>query len=173
MQMKVCFHKLFHWIIWFQDIDVLNSWRQYRQNLDNQICLVRKFHSCCFSWNDRKTTHLKFSLWKCRSARLNYFIIDVHKSRQRVNIYLFNRFCFVRRRTRSLNAPSPIQQFGPCGRIMKNSAMVMWVYKFRKYLFHFISNINVHSEKFRSNIYSYISHWITSIDWFLIVINYN
>lgn len=31
------------------------------------------------------------------------------------------------RRTRSLNAPSPIQQFGPCGRIMKNSAMVMQV----------------------------------------------
>lgn len=29
------------------------------------------------------------------------------------------------RRTRSLNAPSPICQFGPCGRIMKNSAMVM------------------------------------------------
>ena len=29
------------------------------------------------------------------------------------------------RRTRSLNAPSPVQQFGPCGRIMKNSAMVM------------------------------------------------
>lgn len=29
------------------------------------------------------------------------------------------------RRTRSLNAPSPFQQFGPCGRIMKNSAMVM------------------------------------------------
>nr|CAD7444929.1 unnamed protein product [Timema bartmani] len=28
-------------------------------------------------------------------------------------------------RTRSLNAPSPIQQFGPCGRIMKNSAMVI------------------------------------------------
>ncbi|KAK4289307.1 hypothetical protein Pmani_037716, partial [Petrolisthes manimaculis] len=27
-------------------------------------------------------------------------------------------------RTRSLNAPSPIQQFGPCGRIMRNSAMV-------------------------------------------------
>ncbi|XP_066992374.2 NAD kinase isoform X2 [Anabrus simplex] len=32
-----------------------------------------------------------------------------------------------RRRTRSLNAPSPIQQFGPCGRIMKNSAMVMTI----------------------------------------------
>ncbi|CAG9564978.1 unnamed protein product [Danaus chrysippus] len=31
------------------------------------------------------------------------------------------------RRTRSLNAPSPIQQFGPCGRIMKNSAMVMQI----------------------------------------------
>ncbi|XP_076763647.1 NAD kinase isoform X1 [Xylocopa sonorina] len=30
-------------------------------------------------------------------------------------------------RTRSLNAPSPIQQFGPCGRIMKNSAMVMTI----------------------------------------------
>ncbi|CAG9564977.1 unnamed protein product [Danaus chrysippus] len=30
-------------------------------------------------------------------------------------------------RTRSLNAPSPIQQFGPCGRIMKNSAMVMQI----------------------------------------------
>ncbi|KAK0080038.1 hypothetical protein PV325_000500 [Microctonus aethiopoides] len=33
----------------------------------------------------------------------------------------------VLRRTRSLNAPSPIQQFGPCGRIMKNSAMVMTI----------------------------------------------
>ncbi|XP_045475805.1 NAD kinase-like isoform X6 [Harmonia axyridis] len=31
------------------------------------------------------------------------------------------------KRTRSLNAPSPIQQFGPCGRIMKNSAMVMTI----------------------------------------------
>ncbi|XP_050424623.1 NAD kinase-like isoform X8 [Adelges cooleyi] len=30
-------------------------------------------------------------------------------------------------RTRSLNAPSPVQQFGPCGRIMKNSAMVMTI----------------------------------------------
>ncbi|KAF3420000.1 hypothetical protein E2986_04775 [Frieseomelitta varia] len=33
----------------------------------------------------------------------------------------------VLRRTRSLNAPSPIQQFGPCGRIMKNSSMVMTI----------------------------------------------
>ncbi|XP_049826363.1 NAD kinase-like isoform X6 [Aethina tumida] len=32
-----------------------------------------------------------------------------------------------KRRTRSLNAPSPVQQFGPCGRIMKNSAMVMTI----------------------------------------------
>uniref|UniRef100_A0A182N279 NAD(+) kinase n=1 Tax=Anopheles dirus TaxID=7168 RepID=A0A182N279_9DIPT len=32
-----------------------------------------------------------------------------------------------KRRTRSLNAPSPFQQFGPCGRIMKNSAMVMQI----------------------------------------------
>ncbi|XP_070509586.1 NAD kinase-like isoform X3 [Chironomus tepperi] len=32
-----------------------------------------------------------------------------------------------RLRTRSLNAPSPVQQFGPCGRIMKNSAMVMQI----------------------------------------------
>ncbi|KAI8123837.1 NAD kinase [Lucilia cuprina] len=31
------------------------------------------------------------------------------------------------RRTRSLNAPSPFQQFGPCGRIMKNPAMVMQI----------------------------------------------
>ncbi|XP_034478728.1 NAD kinase isoform X3 [Drosophila innubila] len=30
-------------------------------------------------------------------------------------------------RTRSLNAPSPFQQFGPCGRIMKNSVMVMQI----------------------------------------------
>ncbi|KRJ99315.1 NAD kinase isoform X1 [Drosophila yakuba] len=30
-------------------------------------------------------------------------------------------------RTRSLNAPSPFQHFGPCGRIMKNSAMVMQI----------------------------------------------
>ncbi|XP_025199611.1 NAD kinase-like isoform X3 [Melanaphis sacchari] len=28
------------------------------------------------------------------------------------------------RRTRSLNAPSPVQQFGPCGRIMKTSALI-------------------------------------------------
>ncbi|XP_056632349.1 NAD kinase-like isoform X2 [Diorhabda sublineata] len=35
----------------------------------------------------------------------------------------FNKF----RRTRSLNAPSPVQQFGPCGRIMKNSSMVMTI----------------------------------------------
>ncbi|XP_076364966.1 NAD kinase-like isoform X1 [Tachypleus tridentatus] len=33
----------------------------------------------------------------------------------------------VLRRTRSLNAPSPNYQFGPCGRIMKNSAMVMTI----------------------------------------------
>uniref|UniRef100_A0A1B0B812 NAD(+) kinase n=1 Tax=Glossina palpalis gambiensis TaxID=67801 RepID=A0A1B0B812_9MUSC len=31
------------------------------------------------------------------------------------------------RRTRSLNAPSPFQQFGPCGRIMKNPSMVMQI----------------------------------------------
>ncbi|CAH1406588.1 unnamed protein product [Nezara viridula] len=31
------------------------------------------------------------------------------------------------RRTRSLNAPSPVPQFGPCGRIMKNSAMVITI----------------------------------------------
>uniref|UniRef100_A0A1A9WIX5 NAD(+) kinase n=1 Tax=Glossina brevipalpis TaxID=37001 RepID=A0A1A9WIX5_9MUSC len=30
-------------------------------------------------------------------------------------------------RTRSLNAPSPFQQFGPCGRIMKNPSMVMQI----------------------------------------------
>ncbi|XP_067627510.1 NAD kinase isoform X2 [Eurosta solidaginis] len=30
-------------------------------------------------------------------------------------------------RTRSLNAPSPYQHFGPCGRIMKNPAMVMQI----------------------------------------------
>ncbi|XP_014273678.1 NAD kinase isoform X7 [Halyomorpha halys] len=30
-------------------------------------------------------------------------------------------------RTRSLNAPSPVPQFGPCGRIMKNSAMVITI----------------------------------------------
>ena len=40
------------------------------------------------------------------------------------DVYLSYFFLFSRR-TRSLNAPSPIQQFGPCGRIMKNSAMVM------------------------------------------------
>ncbi|XP_076320273.1 NAD kinase-like isoform X2 [Tachypleus tridentatus] len=31
------------------------------------------------------------------------------------------------RRTRSLNAPSPVYQFGPCGQIMKNVAMVMTI----------------------------------------------
>merc|ERR1719320_2095556 len=33
----------------------------------------------------------------------------------------------MKRRTRSLNAPSPIQQFGPCGRIIKKvrDAMVI------------------------------------------------
>ncbi|XP_024086448.1 NAD kinase-like isoform X5 [Cimex lectularius] len=33
----------------------------------------------------------------------------------------------VPRRTRSLNAPSPVPQFGPCGRILKNSAMVITI----------------------------------------------
>lgn len=32
-----------------------------------------------------------------------------------------------RTRSKSLNAPSPFQQFGPCGRILKNSAMVMQI----------------------------------------------
>ncbi|XP_073977560.1 NAD kinase-like isoform X8 [Rhodnius prolixus] len=31
------------------------------------------------------------------------------------------------RRTRSLNAPSPVPQFGPCGRILKNPAMVITI----------------------------------------------
>ncbi|KAH0812512.1 hypothetical protein GEV33_010276 [Tenebrio molitor] len=44
---------------------------------------------------------------------------DIHKFRQR------RRRSGTWPRTRSLNAPSPIQQFGPCGRIMKNSAMVI------------------------------------------------
>ncbi|XP_076364975.1 NAD kinase-like isoform X9 [Tachypleus tridentatus] len=35
--------------------------------------------------------------------------------------------CNIIGRTRSLNAPSPNYQFGPCGRIMKNSAMVMTI----------------------------------------------
>ncbi|CAG2165483.1 unnamed protein product [Oppiella nova] len=36
--------------------------------------------------------------------------------------------CIINRmRTRSLNAPSPIYQFGPCGRIMKNSTVVMTI----------------------------------------------
>ncbi|RWS31796.1 hypothetical protein B4U80_06474 [Leptotrombidium deliense] len=34
---------------------------------------------------------------------------------------------FVHRRTRSLNAPSPFYQFGPCGRIMKNTALIMTI----------------------------------------------
>jgi len=41
------------------------------------------------------------------------------------DLHSHNSFALFCRRTRSLNAPSPIQQFGPCGRIMKNSAMVM------------------------------------------------
>lgn len=45
----------------------------------------------------------------------------------KTNVFLFPAYVNPRRRTRSLNAPSPFQQFGPCGRIMKNSAMVMWV----------------------------------------------
>ncbi|XP_072394319.1 NAD kinase-like isoform X3 [Diabrotica undecimpunctata] len=40
---------------------------------------------------------------------------------QELNAILYHR------RTRSLNAPSPVQQFGPCGRIMKNSSMVMTI----------------------------------------------
>lgn len=50
---------------------------------------------------------------------------------QRVVDYYINADVFIiiylHRRTRSLNAPSPVQQFGPCGRIMKNSAMVMQI----------------------------------------------
>ena len=48
--------------------------------------------------------------------------IDLGKIRKTRKLIIIIFDC---RRTRSLNAPSPFQQFGPCGRIMKNSAMVM------------------------------------------------
>lgn len=58
-----------------------------------------------------------------------YVFINLQIKRVNRLIKLFFSFHFYRR-TRSLNAPSPFQQFGPCGRIMKNSAMVMWVFYF-------------------------------------------
>ena len=67
-----------------------------------------------------RVPRLLFSLLRRRIRRnlnlkaLKYF----------VNFFFFFDFS---RRTRSLNAPSPFQQFGPCGRIMKNSAMVMQI----------------------------------------------
>ncbi|KAL3272410.1 hypothetical protein HHI36_013892 [Cryptolaemus montrouzieri] len=84
------------------------------------------------------------TLHQCRMAdRLEYRMSCLHKPRSskqcqvdfqdetKVNTFDKNGHLRRRRRsgtwprTRSLNAPSPIQQFGPCGRIMKNSAMVM------------------------------------------------
>ncbi|XP_044740330.1 NAD kinase-like isoform X3 [Chrysoperla carnea] len=60
----------------------------------------------------------------CTSYKLQNGDINDHCSDNSVTESSFRRR---RRRTRSLNAPSPIQQFGPCGRIMKNSAMVMTI----------------------------------------------
>ncbi|KAK9496674.1 hypothetical protein O3M35_013071 [Rhynocoris fuscipes] len=42
-------------------------------------------------------------------------------------IYIFSYIKQCTRRTRSLNAPSPVPQFGPCGRILKNPAMVITI----------------------------------------------
>ncbi|XP_042902034.1 NAD kinase isoform X4 [Parasteatoda tepidariorum] len=50
-------------------------------------------------------------------------VIDKPKNSLPSHMRIFHKI----RRTRSLNAPSPICQFGPCGRIMKNSAMVMTI----------------------------------------------
>ncbi|CAH0563626.1 unnamed protein product [Brassicogethes aeneus] len=87
------------------------------------------------------------TLHQCRVAeRLEFRLACLHKNRnlsqisQKINELiekesfeeLEDNFSRRRRsgtwpRTRSLNAPSPVQQFGPCGRIMKNSAMVMTI----------------------------------------------
>lgn len=61
--------------------------------------------------------------WK-KWIEKNCISFDIHSIWVNNNAMCFS-FCFICRRTRSLNAPSPFQQFGPCGRIMKNSAMVM------------------------------------------------
>ncbi|XP_031353570.1 NAD kinase-like isoform X1 [Photinus pyralis] len=85
------------------------------------------------------------TLHKCRQAdKLQYRLSCLHNNNKKYS----NGLCdvtekesfeededyFSRRRrvgtwprTRSLNAPSPVQQFGPCGRIMKNSTMVMTI----------------------------------------------
>ncbi|KAK8752815.1 hypothetical protein OTU49_007746 [Cherax quadricarinatus] len=58
---------------------------------------------------------------------MNRVNLDAVKKNQIV--YIGDELCLSNEevRTRSLNAPSPIQQFGPCGRIMRNSAMVMTI----------------------------------------------
>jgi hypothetical protein len=68
-----------------------------------------------------------------RVPRLLFFVLVWRRgdSNTFFNNFAFGEFHLTEiyrcRRTRSLNAPSPFQQFGPCGRIMKNSAMVMQI----------------------------------------------
>lgn len=73
-----------------------------------------------------------------RNPRLFVFISETQQKKiktLKLHIFSFEKINFIvlylififYRRTRSLNAPSPVQQFGPCGRIMKNSAMVMQI----------------------------------------------
>lgn len=56
---------------------------------------------------------------------MKFWLFIFEKKKINFNFFILQIFHY--RRTRSLNAPSPHQQFGPCGRIMKNSAMVMQI----------------------------------------------
>lgn len=62
-----------------------------------------------------------------RVPRLLFSRPKLKKPLRLSNVVINSMTLFHSRRTRSLNAPSPFQQFGPCGRIMKNSAMVMQI----------------------------------------------
>ncbi|KAJ8916840.1 hypothetical protein NQ315_005847 [Exocentrus adspersus] len=68
----------------------------------------------------------KISNSACVSRRFNEDF-DRHSFEADDDIWRRRRRSGTWPRTRSLNAPSPVQQFGPCGRIMKNSAMVMTI----------------------------------------------
>ncbi|CAH1406590.1 unnamed protein product [Nezara viridula] len=56
-----------------------------------------------------------------------YQISILYRSIEHLELVLSLEASHQLQRTRSLNAPSPVPQFGPCGRIMKNSAMVITI----------------------------------------------
>ncbi|XP_011634029.1 NAD kinase-like isoform X2 [Pogonomyrmex barbatus] len=81
-----------------------------------KVCLTR--HRSVAYYSNYRKRHLSFRL-PPKGVSTSSTTVDCTQSMHMDEAEL--------RRTRSLNAPSPVQTFGRCGRIMKNSAMVMTI----------------------------------------------